>query len=105
MKAKTGVGRSGIHGKGLFAKQPITKGRRIGIMEGIKTRKEGIHVLWMYELKRPAGLWVKNAMRFINHSDEPNAVLNGTEIHAIKHIHRGEEIFFNYNPKSPRDSN
>ena len=35
--------------------------------------------------------------RFLNHQCEPNAYLNGRELHAIDEIKEGDEVTFNYN--------
>ena len=69
---------STIHGKGLFARHHIKAGVIIGVDE-----KNGIHV--------------QCELRFINHSDTPNAVYYDTlEVCALRDIKPGEEITHNY---------
>ena len=88
------VADSSIHGKGLFAKKQINQGEVIGIIQGKKTTQDGPHVLWFSEKK---ALKVKCDLRFINHSDEPNACYYDThEVVALRDIPPGEEITHNY---------
>ncbi|MGD8483377.1 MAG: SET domain-containing protein [Thioalkalispiraceae bacterium] len=85
---------SAIHGKGLFAKTHIAAGDVIGIACGEHTDKDGPHVLWIND---QTGFHVQCNMRFINHSDEPNACYYDTlEVCAIRDIAPGEEITHNY---------
>lgn len=85
---------SKIHGKGLFAKTHITAGDVIGIANGEHTQKDGPHVLWLDD---ETGFHVQCDMRFINHSDEPNAAYYDTlEVCALRDILPGEEITHNY---------
>jgi hypothetical protein len=91
---KVYVDDSQIHGKGLFAKDHITKGELIGVASGQYTKKDGPHVLWLSD---ESGFHVQCDMRFINHSDKPNAAYYDTlEICAIRDIKPGEEITHNY---------
>ena len=92
---KVYVDDSQIHGKGLFAKDHIVQGEVIGIANGEHTEQDGPHVLWLTD---ESGFHVQCNMRFINHSDEPNAVYYDTlEVCAIRDITPGEEITHNYN--------
>ena len=92
---KVYVDDSQIHGKGLFAKHHIVQGEVIGIANGEHTEQDGPHVLWLTD---ESGFHVQCNMRFINHSDEPNAVYYDTlEVCAIRDITPGEEITHNYN--------
>jgi len=85
---------SGIHGKGLFAKTDIFAGQVIGVASGEYTEEDGPHVLWVDNEK---GLHVQCELRFINHSDDPNACYYNTlEVCALKDIASGEEITHNY---------
>lgn len=93
-ETKVYVDDSLIHGKGLFAKDHIGQGEVIGIANGEHTKKDGPHVLWLTDKK---GFHVQCNMRFINHSEEPNAVYYDTlEVCAIRDISPGEEITHNY---------
>ena len=85
---------SPIHGKGLFARKYIGAGELIGIINGVPTSTDGEHVLWVDEEN---GFHVKCDLRFINHSDEPNAVYYDTlEVCALTDIAPGEEITHDY---------
>ncbi len=88
------VDNSPIHGKGLFARRHIRAGDTIGIIEGIPTSTNGDHVLW---LDNENAILVKCDFRFVNHSDEPNAVYyDNLEVCALTDIEPGEEITHNY---------
>ena len=94
MSKKIFVAESPIHGKGLFAKKHINQGEVIGIIEGKKTSRNGPHVLWFSE---KTAIKVKCDLRFINHSDKPNACYYDTrEVIALRDIPPGEEITHNY---------
>lgn len=85
---------SPIHGKGLFARRHIAKGEILGSVRGERTSRNGDHVLWINERW---GIKVTCDFRYINHSDNPNAVYYDTlEVCALRDIHPGEEITHNY---------
>jgi len=88
------VADSPIHGKGLFAKRHIAAGELIGVLRGVPTSEDGAHVLWV---DGKTGIQVQCDLRYINHSDDPNAVYYDTlEVCALKDIAPGEEITHNY---------
>lgn len=85
---------SAIHGQGLFATTFIPAHTVIGCVEGTPTREDGPHVLWLTD---ELGLRVTNEMRFINHSDDANAVYyDDGEVVALRDIQPGEEITHHY---------
>jgi SET domain-containing protein len=85
---------SSIHGKGLFAKTFIPSGTVIGIVQGQPTTIDGDHVLWIDE---NSGFHVKCDLRYINHSDTPNAAYyNNLEVCATQDIKAGDEITHDY---------
>jgi len=85
---------SSIHGKGLFAKSFIPSGTVIGVVQGSPTTDNGDHVLWLDE---NCGFHVQCELRYINHSDTPNAVYyDNLEVCAIRDIQAGEEITHYY---------
>jgi len=92
------VDRSPIHGRGLFARQPIAKDEYLGSYEGRTTRRNGMHVLWVWSEQDECwqGIDGANEMRFLNHSDQPNADWWGTDLYALRAIAQGEEITFDY---------
>ena len=93
------VEKSSIHGKGLFAAKRIEKGRRIGAYEGPIVSKDGPHVLWLEEDDGTEfGVDGKNALRYLNHSDSPNAEFDGVELYALRKIKPREELTIHYGP-------
>lgn len=88
---------SPIHGIGLFARVPFPSGGYIGTFEGRPVRRNGTYVLWA----RGSGQsWVgrsgRNLLRYLNHSDDPNAEFCGFDLYARRSIQSGEEITFDY---------
>lgn len=89
------VASSPIHGKGLFASTLIAAGEEIGTIEGEYTTTDGDHVLW---LDGDTGIHVTSDLRYINHSDTPNAAYyEDMVVLALNDIHPGEEITHDYN--------
>ncbi|WP_246128526.1 SET domain-containing protein [Pleionea sediminis] len=87
--------RSKIHGRGLFADQPIRKGTLIGHLETKPVEKDGAYVLWLSETE---AVRVLNQFRFINHSSRPNvAYYDDLTVVALKDIKEGDELVHNYN--------
>lgn len=85
---------SRIHGKGLFASTFIPAGTRIGVVQGVPTTTDGEHVLWIDDNR---GIRVQCELRYINHSQIPNAVYYDTlEVCALRDIQAGEEITHDY---------
>ena len=89
---------SDIHGTGLFAKTHIREGAFIGTYRGPKTKKDGTHVLWVFEDEtKPVGRDGKNVLRYLDHQDKGNAEFDGFDLYATKDIEPGDEITFDYN--------
>jgi len=85
---------SSIHGKGLFAKTFIPSGTVIGVVQGRPTTTDGDHVLWISEND---GFHVQCDLRYINHSDTPNATYyDNLDVCSTRDINAGEEITHNY---------
>ncbi|MCY7314893.1 MAG: SET domain-containing protein-lysine N-methyltransferase [Rubrivivax sp.] len=109
------VRKSGVHGKGVFALQPMAKGERvmeyigqvIGWPEALRRHPhdpeqpnhtfyfsldDGSHVI--------DGNVGGNAAKWINHACRPNCIADETEgrvfIHALRKIKPGEELFYDY---------
>jgi hypothetical protein len=88
---------STIHGKGLFARKRIKAGTLIGEIDGRPTKTDGPYVLWLTQRK---GVEVQCQLKYINHSDEPNAIYYDTlEVFALRDIKPDEEITHNYDSK------
>jgi SET domain-containing protein len=105
--------RSGIHGWGVFATQPISKNTRIIHYAGEKissresARREARYLkqghIWCFKLNP---WWVRdaavggNVARYINHSCQPNCYVHIVGdviwIRAARNIRKGEEITYDY---------
>lgn len=92
------VANSSIHGRGLFARENIPAEAFIGNYAGKPTQINGMHVLWTWD--EDSDQWVgvdgDNEMRFLNHSNKPNAEFYDTDLYALRDIVVGEEITFDY---------
>ena len=85
---------SPIHGRGLFAKNFIPSGTLIGVAQVRAAEEDGDHVLWVDE---NTGFHVQCNLRYINHSDAPNAAYyDSLEVCSVRDIKAGEEITHDY---------
>ena len=88
------VAPSSIHGLGLFAAEKIECNRVIGWLRGRTCVEDGSHVLWLSEDR---AIEVLCDLRFINHSDQPNACYyDDLSVVALRDIAPDEEITHNY---------
>jgi SET domain-containing protein len=88
---------SEIHGTGLFAKKSIRKGDYIGTFEGPEAKRNGSHVLWVYDDDDSVvGRSGKNLLRYLNHSVPGNAEFDGFDLYALTDINPHDEITFDY---------
>lgn len=94
----TYVAPSSIHGRGLFAKQRIPRGSYIGSFRGPPARRDGTYVLWVHDGARVVGRSGRNKLRYLNHSDRPNAEFDGFDLYAKRTIGPGDEITIDYEP-------
>jgi hypothetical protein len=105
--------RSGVHGFGVFAAEPINKNRRIIDYEGelIRNSESGKRearyleqgCIWVFRVNRT---WSRDAAvggniaRFINHSCTPNCWFEVVDktiwIRASRFIQPGEELTYDY---------
>lgn len=94
----TEVKDSGIHGRGLFAKEDIKVDTIIGELDCQPTKEDGPHVLWVQdEHGVETGVTVSCVLKYINHSDEPNvAYYDDLTVGTIRDIKAGEELFHYY---------
>lgn len=98
-KKLTYVASSSIHGKGLFAKTRIKKEIYLGTYKGPEAKRNGSHVLWVYEDNgKVIGRRGLNKMRYVNHSDKPNAEFDGFDLYSTRRIKPDEEITIDYEP-------
>jgi SET domain-containing protein len=92
------VDRSRIHGRGLFAATDLVEGQLIGVYQGPVVVEDGRYVLWVKD--SPGEGWTaydgRNALRFMNHADQPNAELDGLNCYALVYIPSGTEITIDY---------
>lgn len=92
------VADSGIHGKGLFAAQPIKEGDLLGVLACKKTKKDGPHVLWVEKADDRYDLYkVTCEFKYINHSAKPNvAYYEDLTVVALRDIKPHEELTHYY---------
>ncbi len=94
---KLEVRESRIHGRGVYAVEPIEKGARIGTYHGHRTEVDDTYVLWVTDEDGVEyGINGTTDLKFLNHSCEPNAEFDGEELHALVDIAPGDEITFHY---------
>ena len=88
------VAKSPIHGKGVFALRQISEGEIIGNLRTTPAYRNGSHVLWVSKQRK---VKVHCDLRYVNHSESPNAVYYDTlEVVALRDIEKGEEITHDY---------
>ena len=92
------VARSPIHGQGLYAAHELPGGELIGVYHGPLVEEDGMHVLWVED--EPGGEWSgydgQNEMRYMNHSPQPNAEMDGLHCYALEDIPPHTEITIDY---------
>jgi hypothetical protein len=94
MPVTTFVADSEIHGKGLFAGTRISAGTVIGRLRVKPAERDGSYVLWIDESR---AVEVTCELKFINHSDRPNACYyDDLSVVALRDIEAGEEITHDY---------
>lgn len=90
-------GPSPIHGNGCFARVAFSAGDFIGTYQGPEARRDGTYVLWISDdFIHWIGRSGRNLLRWLNHSDAPNAEFDGFDLYALTEIAVGEEITFDY---------
>lgn len=94
MQVEIYVADSDIHGRGLFAGRRIRAGTVIGWLRVKPARRNGAYVLWLDETR---GVEVTCDLKYINHSDRPNACYyDDLSVVALRDIEPGEEITHDY---------
>ena len=101
--------RQGTHGRGVFTEEPIPAGAKITSFTGPFLHYAETSPA-TYALQIGPDLYIGasgNVDDFVNHSCDPNAglTIDGTtvELHAIRDIAAGEEIFFDYSTTLDED--
>jgi len=106
------VGKSQIHGKGLYAVKKIPARRKIGSLAGeIISKKlarekaklnESISIVELWNGKALDASIINNELKYINHSCQPNTYMrtlgNHVEFYALRSIKPNEELTCNYGP-------
>jgi uncharacterized protein len=106
------TGPSRIDGQGVFAAEPVPRGRKIGEIRGRALDIETARILatrqarvMMVEVSTRTAIDFSasaDPMRYTNHSCRPNARLcirqGRVEFYALRAIEPGEEITVNYGP-------
>jgi uncharacterized protein len=88
---------SPIHGKGVFARRNLSEGQRIGRFEGDPVVEDGTYVLWVFDDQgEEVGIEGRNALRFLNHGDAPNAEFEDADLYITRPISPGAEILIDY---------
>jgi len=103
------LGRSRIHGRGVFVRRPITRRCKLGELSGElrrlpQARQEHVArgVIMLVELSRRWGLDLTqgNAFRHLNHSCSPNCYLRTigrrVEVYSLGPIRAGSELTVDY---------
>jgi len=89
---------SAIHGQGLFAEIDLEKDLYLGSYDGAQVQEDDTYVLWVtYEDDSAVGRDGLNLLRYLNHSDTPNAFFDGFDLYLLSTVMAGEEITINYN--------
>ena len=104
---------SPVHGLGVFAKQTIPKGTKLGTYTGDKyslkefKEKYGKDISYCYVARRAHYILCakekRNIMTYINERLHPNVILKRFILIADKDIQQGEELFLNYAKDYPRN--
>ena len=92
----TYVGKSPIHGRGLFAARDIPADTILLRLEGRPTQRDGSYVIWWEDETGEHGFRVTNDARYVNHADEANAAFFDMELWSLRRIRKGEEITHDY---------
>jgi uncharacterized protein len=109
-KYAVSTGPSRIDGQGVFAAEPVPRGRKIGEIRGraleveaariLATRLERVMIVEVSDKKAIDFSRSTDPMRYTNHSCQPNARLcirqGRVEFYALREIEPGEEITVAY---------
>ena len=86
------VGRSLIHGKGVFANKEYPAGSDVAYFEGYEVDHNTRHSLTFNGKKiEPTGL-----LKYLNHSCDPNSYFHGRTLVTKRKVEPGEELITNY---------
>lgn len=91
--------KSKIHGTGLFANRDIKAGEYVGTYWGPETKRNGMHVLWVYDPDDESdviGRNGKNLLRYLNHHSKPNIEFDCFDAYALNDISEHAELMIDY---------
>lgn len=97
---------SEIHGTGLFANRDIKNGEYIGTYWGPETKRNGMHVLWVYDPEDETdivGRNGKNLLRYLNHHHAPNIEFDSFDAYATCDISEHDELTIDYGEEFSAD--
>lgn len=86
---------SDIHGQGLFAVESIPGNTLVLVYDGYVVRDIEATALDCFMVDGKVER-TTNEMRWLNHSDTPNAIFVGVDIYAQRDIGAGEEVTVSY---------
>ena len=106
------IGRSKIHGHGVFSQKSIPARKKIGSLAGLVISKkqgriraknnESVSLVELWNGKTLDASVQSNELRFVNHSCSPNVFMRNigfhVEFYAIRPIDPEEELTCNYGP-------
>ncbi|CAA0105834.1 Uncharacterised protein [Zhongshania aliphaticivorans] len=93
------VGKSEIHGKGLFARQDIAQGALLGICATRAVNEAGLHTLTMSD---GSLVDVTCSLKYINHHKSLNVIYyDDFSVVALRNISAGEELLHDYGDEWP----
>ncbi len=88
------VGKSAIHGKGLFARSNIAEGTVLGFCATRPAREAGLHTLTMADGRL---IDVTCSLKYINHHKSANVIYyDDFSVVALRDIAAGEELLHDY---------
>ena len=101
---KIHIGKSKLHGKGIFAIRDIKKGETVFVVKGNKIKflinnKKQAQIAGLNWVGTGKNEWIDpvDYCVFFNHSCNPNSFLKGKVlVKAIRDIKKGEEVVFDY---------
>lgn len=100
-RASIRIGEAGPKGKGVFAASPV---KRLSLVGSFRGRPRWIwdipHEVWPHTVQVGYDRYVvprrRGAIWYINHSCDPNCMIDGDRIVAARDVAEGEELTFDY---------
>ncbi len=86
----------------VAANTDILAGMFLGHFDGKLSRQAGEHTI---QVGPSMHVTADTVMKFLNHSNQPNAVVRGLSVFALKDIRKGEEVYIDYNASEWKTTN